>query len=66
MLICRVHGIAVSDDRHYFHNHVNETLKSIGIEDVKSQDILHIVEGYKGRGYGLNTQEELGICPSIF
>ncbi len=61
----RIHGIAISDDQHYFHTHVTETLKSIGLEDVKSQDILHIVEGYKGRGYGLNTQEELGMFHGI-
>ena len=48
-------------DKYYFHSHLNETLKWMGLENVKSQDILHIVDGYKGRGYDRNTQQELGI-----
>ena len=48
------------DDSRYFHGHVNDTLKAVGLGDVKSEDILDVIEGYKGRGYGVSTQEELG------
>lgn len=60
MFCFRIHAIAVSDNAEYFHGHCNEMLESVGLTDVKSEDILHVVEGYKGLGYGLSTQEELG------
>ena len=28
--------------------------------DVKADDIIDIIDGYKGRGYGVSTQHELG------
>lgn len=52
----------VCDDAKYFHDHVNETLTELGLTDVRSEEILNIIEGYKGRGYGLSTQDELGSC----
>lgn len=55
----RVHGIAVSDDAKYFHNHCNETLREAGLGDVRSEDILRVVEGHKGKGYGISTDDEL-------
>ena len=34
--------------------------------DVKATDIVDIIDGYKGRGYGLSTPEELGKPKSLF
>ena len=62
-LAFRIHSIAVSDDKTYFYNHVDETLKDIALEDVKSEDLFDAVDGYKGKGYGLTTQEDLGNIP---
>ena len=59
-MFCRIHGVAVSDDAVYFHNHINEMLTAIGVADVKSEDIIDIVEGYKGKGYGISSPDELG------
>ena len=59
--ISRIHGISVSDDAAYFHGHVDEVLKAVGLENVKSRDILDIIDGHKGKGYGISTKEELGI-----
>ena len=28
--------------------------------DVKAEDIIDIIDGYKGEGYGVSTQNELG------
>lgn len=28
--------------------------------DVKAEDIIDIIEGYKGKGYAISSQEELG------
>ena len=59
--LCRIHAVAVCDNSQYFYDHVDQTLEAIGIGDkVKSTDILDVVDGYKGKGYGLTTDEDLG------
>ena len=30
--------------------------------DVQAEDIIDIIEGYKGKGYAISSQEELGKC----
>jgi len=57
---CRVHGVCVCDDAAYFLGHIDEHLKDLGLEGVKASDITSVIEGYKGRGYGLSTDSELG------
>ena len=42
-----------------FYNKINEDLRIGGI-DVKADDILDIIDGYEGEGYGVSTQHELG------
>lgn len=42
------------------HNHIQEDLNNAGLENVKAADIIDIMEGHKGEGYGLSTPEELG------
>jgi hypothetical protein len=41
--------------KNYFHGHVDETLTELGIHNVRSRDILNVVDGFKGRGYGMST-----------
>ncbi|XP_006823418.1 uncharacterized protein LOC100378838 [Saccoglossus kowalevskii] len=56
----KCHAFAVCDNSTYFHGHVNATLAAAGLsQQVKSEDILDVIEGAKGRGYGLSTDEEL-------
>ena len=31
-----------------------------GLDSIRSEDILEIVDGYQGLGYGLSCKEELG------
>ena len=38
---------------------INEDLRTGGI-DVRAEDIIAIIDGYKGGGYGVSTQHELG------
>ena len=38
---------------------MNQVGRTGGI-DVKEEDILDIIDGYKGGGYGVSTQQELG------
>ena len=49
----------MSDNAAYFYNKINEDLRRGGI-DVKAEDIIDIIDGYKGGGYGVSTQHELG------
>ena len=56
----RIHGIAVSDGVPYFFNHINKALSIVGLESTKAEDIIHVIEGHKGKGYGISTQDELG------
>ena len=56
--LCRCHAVNVSDNAAYFYNKINEDLRRGGI-DVKAEDIIDIIDGYKGGGYGVSTQNEL-------
>ena len=38
---------------------MNQVGRTGGI-DVKAEDIIDIIDGYKGGGYGVSTQHELG------
>ena len=61
-----VHAVAVCDDKNYFYGHVNETLRGLGLlNEYKAEDILDVIDGYKGRGYGLSTDEELDFVSSV-
>ena len=53
------HAVNVSDNAAYFYNKINEDLRTGGI-DVKTEDIIDIIDSYKGGGYGGSTQHELG------
>ncbi|XP_035693705.1 putative D-cysteine desulfhydrase 1, mitochondrial [Branchiostoma floridae] len=61
----RIHAVAICDDAAYFHRHINDTLQEIGLTDVRSEDIVDIIEGYKGRGYALSTKKELEFVANI-
>ncbi|XP_067034640.1 uncharacterized protein [Acropora muricata] len=54
----KCHAVNVSDNAAYFYNKINEDLQAGGL-DVQAEEIIDIIDGYKGRGYGLSTQHEL-------
>ena len=49
----------VCDDAAYFYQKINEDLQ-IGGLNVPAEEIIDIIDGYKGKGYGKSTEEELG------
>ena len=49
----------MSDNAAYFYNKINEDVRTGGI-DVRVEDIIDIIDGYKGGGYGVSAQQELG------
>ncbi|KAL9964244.1 hypothetical protein ACROYT_G027857 [Oculina patagonica] len=54
----KCHAVNVCDNAAYFYNKINEDLRTGGL-DVKAEDIIDIIEGYKGKGYAISTNEEL-------
>lgn len=54
------------DNADYFHGHIDNHLKLLGLvsnsegEPLQSKSLVDIIEGYKGKGYGLSTSDELG------
>ena len=64
--------MCVCDNADYFHGHIDECLKEMGLttnsvgQPLQSGDMVDIIEGYKGRGYGLSTEEELSELLEIF
>ena len=55
----------VCDNAAYFYEKINEDLRMGGL-DVQADDIIDIIEGYKGKGYTISSHEELGKCPVLF
>ena len=49
----------MSDNAAYFYNKINEDVTTGGT-DVRAEDIIDIIDGYKGGGYGVSAQQELG------
>ena len=66
LLFYRVHAVCVCDTADYFYNHIDEHLEVYGLtkdsegKPLKAREMVDIVEGYKGLGYGKSTDEELG------
>ena len=67
-VLLRIHAVCVCDDAAHFHEAIDAILTKLGLSEgsegrpaVRSRDIVDIIEGYEGRGYGLSTDEELGI-----
>ena len=50
----------MSDNAAYFYNKINEDLSSGGI-DVRAEDIIDIINDYKGGGSGVSTRHELSV-----
>ena len=58
----------MSNDASYFHTYVDQQLGIFGLatnlegKSLHSCDIVDVIDGYKGQGYGLSSDEELGQC----
>ncbi|XP_002121189.2 uncharacterized protein LOC100175554 [Ciona intestinalis] len=54
----KLHAVSVCDDKYFFHEHVNQMLNELGISGAQSEDLVDIIDGYKGEGYGLTTKQD--------
>ncbi|XP_048249912.1 bifunctional D-cysteine desulfhydrase/1-aminocyclopropane-1-carboxylate deaminase, mitochondrial-like isoform X2 [Haliotis rufescens] len=61
----RVHGVLVRHDPEFAHDHVNSTLRQLGVEGVRSEDIFSIIDTYQGEGYSISKQEELDFIVEV-
>ncbi|XP_071798294.1 uncharacterized protein [Asterias amurensis] len=66
----KVHGFIVSDDSEFHSKQINDVLREMDVKDsngkvLQSEDIVHLIDGVKGRGYGLSTQEELDLVGEV-
>lgn len=54
----RCHAVAVSDNKLYFYDHIDQELKECGLK-VKAREIIDVIDDYVGNGYAKSTEEEL-------
>lgn len=57
----KIHAFNVCDTAQYFYQHLDDQLKEIGLDKYRSHDLVNIVDGFKGLGYGLSTNKELEL-----
>jgi len=65
----QIHGINVCDDAPYFQNRVSNILRSarrkFGFQLNLQSHEISIIDGYVGKGYGLNRQEEIELIKHV-
>ena len=62
----KLHAICICSDSNYFYQHIDDTLESLQLNDqVKARDIVDIIDGYAGLGYGLSTQDEIKLSYDV-
>ncbi|KAK6172908.1 hypothetical protein SNE40_016475 [Patella caerulea] len=61
----RCHGIDVSEQTNMVIPSIDEILTKLGLHHVKAEDIVNVIPGYHGKGYGLSTQEELEFITMV-
>lgn len=61
----KIHAVSVCNDNVYFHKHISSTLKSVGLRDVDSEDIVDIIDGHKGLGYAKSASHELEFIMQV-
>ena len=47
------------DNADYFYKFIDDHIQLFGLNGVTTRSIINLIDGYKGRGYALSTEEEL-------
>ena len=55
----RIHAFAIANSADYYHDHVDAELKTLGL-DIRSRDVLRMVDDYVGRGYRIANDGDVG------
>ncbi|CAH1783589.1 unnamed protein product [Owenia fusiformis] len=61
----KIHALIVCDSAQYYHGHINEVLRDVGLNDVTSEEIVDVIEGHKGQGYAVSQQFELDYLRDV-
>jgi D-cysteine desulfhydrase len=61
----KVHALNVCDNAKYFYDHLDAQLKELNLNQYKASDLVNIIDGYKGKGYGISTNEELELIVKL-
>ena len=61
----RFHAFNVCDEPITFWNDIDSLIYEKMNAPYKARDIVHIVEGYIGRGYGISSREELELVHQV-
>lgn len=64
LIFCRVHGVCVCNDSTYFYKVINDLYTELGVA-FKAEDIVSIMDGFKGLGYDKTTPSELELMKQI-
>ncbi|XP_053389215.1 uncharacterized protein LOC123545320 [Mercenaria mercenaria] len=60
-----VHAVTIALRKEEIYENMDKLLKELGIDSVKSADILDIIEGYVGERYGTATEEVLSFVTEV-
>lgn len=58
----KIHGIRTWGDSTYFYGHAKETLEDAGIFGVEPRDIIDVIDGHVGAGYGVSDESLRKFC----
>ncbi|XP_050416815.2 uncharacterized protein LOC126830470 [Patella vulgata] len=61
----RCHGIDVSEQTNRVIPSIDDILTKLGLHHVKAENIVNVIPGYHGNGYGLSTREELEFITMV-
>ena len=53
------------DNPDYFYHFIDDHIQLFGLNGVTARSIVYLIDGYKGRGYALSTEEELSKFPAF-
>ena len=60
----KIHAINICDNAKYFYNHLDEQIKELNLK-YKAVDLVNIIDGFKGAGYGISTDNELELIIKV-
>ena len=55
----RIHAVTTGMKKDVCYDLMDEHIKELGLKGVSSREILEVVDGYRGAGYGLSSHDEL-------
>jgi len=61
----KIHGVRAWGDSDYFYPHADHSLAEAGITGINPRDIIDIIDGHVGEGYGKSSVDLREFCISV-